>query len=219
MGWIPRLVTTAAAGSATFLRLCRSGADIQLITDVHTNTTHLYMGLSSSMGISTSLMDITKNNANEVLKDGLVQKMLLCAGAAAAVGGISYLTWRKYGKSITRRLFQNEDGVEEDHGMENNDVDHEDGDGVNHDDDSDDVGENSDDDDDDDDDDDVSDEESDASYPDLETYVYGSWGRGDAATMFSDEEIDVPAMAATLRRVQRSRKRLVRAGRSRVYTD
>ncbi|XP_046576077.1 uncharacterized protein LOC124284068 [Haliotis rubra] len=214
MGWIPRLVTTATAGSATFLKWCPSGADIKIITDVHTNTTQLYMGSSSTMDNSTAFVELARNNAKEVLKDGLVQKMLVCAGAAA-VGGISYLAWRKYGRSITRRLFQNEDDVEEDHVLEN--IGHEDGDDVNHDDGRDEDSEYSDGDDGDDD--DVSDEESDTSYPDLETHVYASAERGDAATMFSDEEIDVPAMPATQRRVQRSRKRLVRAGRSRDYTD
>ncbi|XP_046576101.1 uncharacterized protein LOC124284090 [Haliotis rubra] len=215
MGWLPRLTTAAAAGSATFLKFCRSGADIKTIMEVDSRSVHLSIGSSSTVDISTAFVELARHVKGE-LKDGLVQKMLVCAGAAA-VGGVSYLAWRKYGRSITRRLFQNEDDVEEDHVLENNGVDHEDDDQVNHDDVRDEDSEYSDGDDGDDD--DVSDEESDTSYPDLETYVYGSWGRGDAATMFSDEEIDVPAMPATRRRVQRSRKSLVRAGRSRDYTD
>ncbi|XP_071090335.1 male gametocyte surface protein P230p-like [Haliotis cracherodii] len=227
MGWLPRLATGAAIGSTTFLKLCRSG-DIKTITEVDSHTLRLSVGSRSTMDISTAFVALARNAKGE-LKDAMVQKMLVCAGVAA-VGGISYLAWRKCGKSITRWLLQNKGDVQENH-VQGNLIDvvenhhnvreedskySDDDDDDDDDDDGDGDGEDYDDDDDDDDDDDEeSDEESDNDYPDLETYVYGSWGKGDAATMFSDEEIDVPAVPASERRVQRSRMRLVRVGRMR----
>ncbi|XP_071090326.1 uncharacterized protein [Haliotis cracherodii] len=220
MGWLPRLATAAATGSTTFLKLCRSG-DIKTITDVDSHTLRLSVGSRSTMDISTAFVELARN-AKEELKDAMVQKMLVCAGVAA-VGGISYLAWRKCGKSITRWLVQNKGDVQENHGQENpideaenhHDVREEDSEYSDDDDDDDDDGDGEEDDDDDDDDEEESDEEMDNDYPDLETYVYGSWGKGDAATMFSDEEIEVPAVPAPERRVQRSRKRLIRVGRMR----